>query len=424
MNSATDLASWVTPQYSLPSVLPSGRLKPVPTGSMKTMSVTSSRLSGLSRIGKGGAAVVARVGRDRHPLRPEGAHVQPQRARAGAAVEQEGDRPVRVARLLHVGDREEARLGRAVRGLEIGLARRSRCRRTRWPPKVPVWRVTETIGSGIGLSAVLAAGRRPPGRRRERRRRGARRRAGSSSWRRAIARAPAESKRLPRAGRGCDLPAMRLRVATPEDEEAVASVLGPSYTLLMAAAYPPDLLARTLPSITRANPALLSSGRYYLVEAETGEPAGCGGWSPDPPGRKDEDRRARPYPPLRHPPRLDPARSRPPPLRALRRRRPSRRLHPVRSLGEPERRRLLRLARLPAARADRDADARRSAVPGDPDGAGDLKLCLPAAKRSGRGTMRSVVEGYRPGGRRFIERTRSFRAKYPSTTLHVVPLPV
>jgi GNAT superfamily N-acetyltransferase len=82
---------------------------------------------------------------------------------------------------------------------------------------------------------------------------------------------------------------MRLRVATLEDAEAVASVLGPSYTLLMAAAYPPDLLARTLPSITRANPDLLSSGRYYLVESETGEPAGCGGWSAHPPGREEDD---------------------------------------------------------------------------------------------------------------------------------------
>lgn len=82
---------------------------------------------------------------------------------------------------------------------------------------------------------------------------------------------------------------MRLRVATLEDSEAVASVLGPSYSLLMAGAYPPDLLARTLPAITLANPDLLSSGRYYLVEAETGEPAGCGGWSPNPPGRPDVD---------------------------------------------------------------------------------------------------------------------------------------
>ncbi len=82
---------------------------------------------------------------------------------------------------------------------------------------------------------------------------------------------------------------MRLRIATLEDSDAVSSVLTPSYAQLMAAAYPPDLLARTLPAITRANPALLESGRYYLVEAATGEPAGCGGWSADPPGRKDED---------------------------------------------------------------------------------------------------------------------------------------
>jgi GNAT superfamily N-acetyltransferase len=82
---------------------------------------------------------------------------------------------------------------------------------------------------------------------------------------------------------------MRLRVSTLEDAPAVSAVLGPSYTQLMAAAYPPDLLARTLPSITRANPALLSAGRYYLVEAEAGEPAGCGGWSADPPGRRDEN---------------------------------------------------------------------------------------------------------------------------------------
>ncbi|HEX8483128.1 MAG TPA: GNAT family N-acetyltransferase [Allosphingosinicella sp.] len=82
---------------------------------------------------------------------------------------------------------------------------------------------------------------------------------------------------------------MRLRVTTAADAGAVASVLGPSYTLLMAAAYPPDLLERTLPAITRPNPALLCSGRYYLVEAETGEPAGVGGWSPHPPGREDGD---------------------------------------------------------------------------------------------------------------------------------------
>lgn len=84
---------------------------------------------------------------------------------------------------------------------------------------------------------------------------------------------------------------MRLRVATPADSEAVSAVLGPSYSELMAAPYPADLFARVLPSIVRANPVLLSSGRYYLVESDEGEPAGCGGWSSDPPGREEADPR-------------------------------------------------------------------------------------------------------------------------------------
>jgi GNAT superfamily N-acetyltransferase len=84
---------------------------------------------------------------------------------------------------------------------------------------------------------------------------------------------------------------MRLRVATPEDAEAVAAVLRPSYSELMAAAYPEALMTRALPLITRPNPGLLASGRYYLVEAETGDPAGCGGWSADPPGGREEDPR-------------------------------------------------------------------------------------------------------------------------------------
>jgi GNAT superfamily N-acetyltransferase len=84
---------------------------------------------------------------------------------------------------------------------------------------------------------------------------------------------------------------MRLRVATPEDADIVAAVLRPSYAELMAEAYPAELMDRALPLITRPNPRLLASGRYYLVEAETGAPAGCGGWSADPPDRRDEDPR-------------------------------------------------------------------------------------------------------------------------------------
>jgi GNAT superfamily N-acetyltransferase len=96
-------------------------------------------------------------------------------------------------------------------------------------------------------------------------------------------------KALARRRRGCDSPAMRLRVATAGDSDAVSAVLAASYARLMAAAYPADLLARTLPAIGRANPALLESGLYYLVESEDGEIAGCGGWSPNPPGSRDVD---------------------------------------------------------------------------------------------------------------------------------------
>ena len=84
---------------------------------------------------------------------------------------------------------------------------------------------------------------------------------------------------------------MRLRIATPADADAVAAVLGPSYAEVMADAYPAELLARALPLITRSNPRLLASGRYYLVEAENGEPAGCGGWSAHPPGASEPDPR-------------------------------------------------------------------------------------------------------------------------------------
>ena len=77
---------------------------------------------------------------------------------------------------------------------------------------------------------------------------------------------------------------MQVRPATPDDREAVATILAASYPLLMRAAYRDELLARTLPGMTRPNPALLASGNYYLAEPEPGLFAGCGGWSDVAPG--------------------------------------------------------------------------------------------------------------------------------------------
>ena len=86
---------------------------------------------------------------------------------------------------------------------------------------------------------------------------------------------------------------MRVRIATLEDAPAIGAVLRASYTALMAGAYAAEVLARTLPAMTRANPKLLGSGRYYLVEAPTGECLGCGGWSDHPPdGLETNPRRA------------------------------------------------------------------------------------------------------------------------------------
>lgn len=76
---------------------------------------------------------------------------------------------------------------------------------------------------------------------------------------------------------------IRVRVAAPEDKDAVRAILVDSYPPLMAGAYEPALLAQVMPRIIRPHPRLLASGRYYLAEAN-GEAVGCGGWSFEQPG--------------------------------------------------------------------------------------------------------------------------------------------
>lgn len=76
----------------------------------------------------------------------------------------------------------------------------------------------------------------------------------------------------------------RLRTASPDDRAVVSDLLGQSYRVLMADAYPADLLAQALPVITKANPVLLASGRYGLIEDEAGRLLACGGWSLERPG--------------------------------------------------------------------------------------------------------------------------------------------
>lgn len=70
-----------------------------------------------------------------------------------------------------------------------------------------------------------------------------------------------------------------LRTASASDAEGVGRVLSASYTRLFPQAYAPAVLALALPIMTRANPELLASGLYHVVETTDGTTIGCGGWS-------------------------------------------------------------------------------------------------------------------------------------------------
>lgn len=79
---------------------------------------------------------------------------------------------------------------------------------------------------------------------------------------------------------------MRLRTAQLRDFDAVSALLKRAYPTLMAASYEADALAKALPAMTNANPALLTSGTYYVVVDE-GRVIGCGGWTAEKPGSQE-----------------------------------------------------------------------------------------------------------------------------------------
>lgn len=79
-------------------------------------------------------------------------------------------------------------------------------------------------------------------------------------------------------------PDYQVRVAKPEDAEALGRLLQASYTELMASAYDARSLAPALKLMTRVNSSLLVSGTYYVAEAPNGDLPGCGGWTREQPG--------------------------------------------------------------------------------------------------------------------------------------------
>jgi GNAT superfamily N-acetyltransferase len=73
-----------------------------------------------------------------------------------------------------------------------------------------------------------------------------------------------------------------LRPTTGADLQALDRLFADSYPALLAADYPAPLLAAALPLIARAQPHLLASGSYYMIE-EDGAPLAAGGWTAESP---------------------------------------------------------------------------------------------------------------------------------------------
>lgn len=72
---------------------------------------------------------------------------------------------------------------------------------------------------------------------------------------------------------------LAIRLAHRGDLGAVDALMARSFPKLLRDDYPPSVRVLALPLISRANPVLLVSGRYYVAVTEGGKVVGAGGWS-------------------------------------------------------------------------------------------------------------------------------------------------
>lgn len=77
-----------------------------------------------------------------------------------------------------------------------------------------------------------------------------------------------------------------LRTARQSDIGALDRLFRRSYSRLLAADYPPSTLVTAVPVIARAQPDLVASGLFYVVEDGERRLLGAGGWSLAGPGRR------------------------------------------------------------------------------------------------------------------------------------------
>ena len=69
-----------------------------------------------------------------------------------------------------------------------------------------------------------------------------------------------------------------IRPASANDAASVSKLLASAYPVLLKYDYAPSILDKALPSMVEAQPALLTSGTYFLVEIR-GRIVAAGGWS-------------------------------------------------------------------------------------------------------------------------------------------------
>ncbi|WP_422072226.1 GNAT family N-acetyltransferase [Tranquillimonas rosea] len=73
--------------------------------------------------------------------------------------------------------------------------------------------------------------------------------------------------------------AVTIRLARPDDLAVLDALFGRSYPALLKNDYPPSVRVTAIPLISRAQPALLASGTYWVAEREDGQVVGAGGWT-------------------------------------------------------------------------------------------------------------------------------------------------
>jgi N-acetylglutamate synthase-like GNAT family acetyltransferase len=71
---------------------------------------------------------------------------------------------------------------------------------------------------------------------------------------------------------------LRIRPATSADIAAIDRLLAASYPALLKADYPPSVIVAAVPLISRAQPALVTCGTYFVAECD-GIIAAAGGWT-------------------------------------------------------------------------------------------------------------------------------------------------